>query len=505
LITGNLQRGGLKLEAVPDLIGRCRVYGTLTGECVGITHDSRQVQPGMIFAALRGTRTDGAVFTDQAIDNGAVAIVGCGLDLLSRRVPYVEVDAPRMAMADIACALYGFPTRRMKTVGVTGTNGKTTVTFLIRDILRAASLRPGLVGTLRYEVGERLIPSSRTTPESPVLQQMFDEMLRCGCDSVVMEVSSHALVQERVRGIDFDVSVFTNLTQDHLDYHRTVDEYFQAKSRLFARGKLAGKDTRMVVNIDDAWGRKLALRGGSGGLLLTYGMQPEARVQAQEISASVEGIRFRAITPWGDAEIKIPMLGRFSLSNALAALATGGALGIDFETMAHALQQVEPVPGRLERIPNDRGVNVFVDYAHTPDALENVLKSLGEVTGGRLISVFGCGGDRDRMKRPSMGGVSTRHADVTILTSDNPRSEDPGMIIAEIAEGCENRGSVHRIPDRREAISEAISLASPGDCVLIAGKGHESVQVIGEESIRFDDRDVAREVLDNMDRGQRGF
>ncbi len=505
MITGNLERGGLKLEAVPDLVGRCRVYGTLSGEFIGVTHDSRQVRPGTIFAALPGTRTDGAVFTDQAIEKGAVAIVGCGLDLLSRRVPYVEVEDPRCALADIACALYGFPTRQMKTVGVTGTNGKTTVTFLVRDILRAAGFRPGLVGTLRYEVGDRMIPASHTTPESPLLQQMFDEMLRAGCDSAVMEVSSHALDQERVRGIDFDVTVFTNLTQDHLDYHHSIDRYFQAKARLFARGGLAGKDTRMVVNIDDAWGRKLALRGGSGGLLITYGTQPEARVQAEDVSVTVDGIRFRVVTPWGDAKLKIGLLGRFSLSNALAALATGGALGVDFDVMTHALQQAEPVPGRLERIPNAQGINIFVDYAHTPDALENVLKSLREVTGERLISVFGCGGDRDRLKRPAMGAVSVRHADYTILTSDNPRSEDPGIIIAEIAKGCENLGCVSQIPDRRAAILEALSLAEPGDSVLIAGKGHESVQVIGEESLKFDDREVTREVLDEMDRGRRGF
>ena len=505
MITGVLHGGGLRLDAVPELLGDCRVTGTLQGECVGVAYDSRDVGRGVIFAALEGRRASGESFVEDAVKRGAVAVLGCGLQLRKRRVPYIEVPDPRRGMAEIACALYGYPSRRLKVVGITGTNGKTTVSLLVRDMLRAAGMRPGLVGTLRYEIGERKVPAQRTTPEAPDLQRMLDEMVRSGCDSLAMEVSSHALAQHRVHGVEFDVAVFTNLTHDHLDYHHSMDEYFESKALLFQPSGYARRQTSLVINVDDAWGRKLALRGGSRNNLVTYGTWPEARVRADAVQMDLRGIRFTVHTPWGAREIKLNLLGRFNLLNALAALAAGGALGLDLDALVHALQQAEPPPGRLEPIPNARQLHVFVDYSHTEDALESVLRSLREMTGGRLICVFGCGGDRDRMKRPRMGSVSARYADVTVLTSDNPRDEDPAAIVREIGQGCAAAREVHQVIDRREAIALALQTAQAGDAVLIAGKGHETVQEIGEERIPFDDREVVREILDALDRGQKGF
>jgi UDP-N-acetylmuramoyl-L-alanyl-D-glutamate--2,6-diaminopimelate ligase len=505
LITGIKQSGGIRLDAVPELLGDCRVTGNLKGECVGVTYDSRTVNQGVIFAALEGLQTTGESFVKEAVKRGAVAVLGHGLSMKGRQVPYLEVPDPRRSMAQIACALNGNPSRHLKVVGITGTNGKTTVSFLVRDILRAAGCRPGLVGTLRYEIGDRKIPARRTTPEAPDLQQLLYEMLRAQCDSVSMEVSSHALDQYRVDGVDFDVAVFTNLSHDHLDYHRSMDAYFEKKALLFQTSAYAGPHTTRVINLDDPWGRKLALRGGSRGNLITYGKCPEARVRAESIEMDLHGTQFMAHTPWGTGKINLNLLGLFNLQNALAALAAGGALGIEFPVLVHALQQAEAVPGRLETIPNAQRIDVFVDYAHTEDALDKVLGTLREMTDGNLICVFGCGGDRDHMKRPRMGEVAARHADFLVLTSDNPRSEDPDAILREIMPGCRAAREVRSIVDRKEAIAEALGLARPGDTVLIAGKGHETVQEIGEERVPFDDREFARELLDEMDRKQRGF
>lgn len=496
--TEPMSRPGLALAELPDLIGPCKVRGTLEGVCTDIAFDSRQVQPGMVFAALPGEHTDGAMFIDEALKRGAVLVLGENLKRWRRRVPAIEVANARRAMAQVAAAVHGHPSTRLQTVGVTGTNGKTSVACLVRDVLRDAGHRPGLIGTVQYEIDTRTIPAARTTPESADLQRLLAEMEGAGCGHVVMEVSSHALSGERVRGVDFDVAVFTNLSQDHLDYHRTMDAYFDAKSRLFVDGGCGGPDMHRVINIDDTWGRKLALRAGSNGKLITYGTCREARVRAECVVVDAQGIRFWLISPWGEVEMQLPLLGRFNVLNALAAIAVGGVLGISLEDIAVSLLHAENAPGRMESIANDHGILAFVDYAHTDDALAKSLSTVRELTEGQVICVFGCGGDRDRMKRPRMGEAATRRADVVILTSDNPRSERPEDILADIVTGCRDEAEVVTLVDRREAIFEAVQRARPGDVVLVAGKGHENTMQIGKKQIRFDDRDELRAALDGL-------
>jgi UDP-N-acetylmuramoyl-L-alanyl-D-glutamate--2,6-diaminopimelate ligase len=383
----------------------------------------------------------------------------------------------------------------MEVYGVTGTNGKTTTTFMIRAILTHAGRTPGLIGTIRYEIGGRVIPAIRTTPEAPDIQYMLDQMVRHGVRSVAMEVSSHALSQKRVWGIDYDVAVFTNLTRDHLDYHGDMSRYFAAKAGLFWSLGQIEKRGAAAINIDDPWGMALASTNGLKGELVTFGTHPGAAVRAEGVA--FDGLRssFRFRSPWGDADVELGMPGRFNVSNALAAMAACGARGVDPDLMAEALRHAGPVPGRLEPVPNVRGLQVFVDYAHTDDALTNVLGALRELTPGRLIVVFGCGGDRDRTKRPLMGAAASELADAAIVTSDNPRTEDPAAIIREIAAGMPAGGRHEEIPDRAQAIRRAIEMARPGDTVLIAGKGHESCQEMASRTIPFDDREVARRCL----------
>ena len=353
----------------------------------------------------------------------------------------------------------------------------------------------GLIGTVRYEIGERVIPASRTTPEAPDVQFMLDQMVRSGCRSAVMEVSSHALVQKRVYGCDYDVAVFTNLTRDHLDFHKTMDQYYQAKTLLFrSLGQLHKKATA-VINIDDPWGMELASTNGMNAGLVTYGVHPSALVRAEDIELSARGTSFQFISPWGESTVLLPLYGRLNVSNALAAMSACAALGVDVPAMVRALGGMPPVPGRMELIPNAQGVFAFVDYAHTDDALQNALSTLSELKQKRLIVVFGCGGDRDKSKRPLMGAVAAQYADHAIVTSDNPRSEKPEAIIQDIVEGM-GSGTVHDVvPDREEAIARAIGMAQPGDIVLIAGKGHENYQEFGKTIIPFDDRDVVRRYL----------
>ncbi len=489
---------GFPLAELPEVIGPCKVRGTLTGSCRDIVFDSRQVRPGMIFAALPGEHADGADYIDDALKLGAVLILGENLKRWRRKVPAIEVPDARVAMARIASAVHGHPSRRLTTVGVTGTNGKTSVTCLVRDILRGAGHRPGLIGTVGYEYGARSIPAARTTPESADLHRLLSKMEQAGCGHAVMEVSSHALSGKRVHDVDFDVAVFTNLSQDHLDFHRSMDAYFEAKARLFTDRYGGGPKMHRVINVDDAWGRKLALRAGSAGKLITYGTFPEARVRAESVEVDAQGIRFRLISPWGEAAIQLPLLGRFNVSNALAAIAVAGVLEVPLEDIAASLARAENAPGRMESIANAHGILAFVDYAHTEDALAKALDTVRELTDGRVICVFGCGGDRDRLKRPLMGRACSKRADVTILTSDNPRSEDPEAIAQDIGRGCCADAEVELILNRRNAIREAVERARPGDVVLVAGKGHESTMQIGKKQFRFDDRDELRDALDAL-------
>ncbi|MFO1490611.1 MAG: UDP-N-acetylmuramoyl-L-alanyl-D-glutamate--2,6-diaminopimelate ligase [Kiritimatiellia bacterium] len=465
----------------------------------GVTHDSRNVHPAFAFVALKGARQDGMQFLGQALDRGAVLVVAEEPCPVPRGVAFVRVADARAALARLSCALQGNPASYLEVIGITGTNGKTTTSYLCHAMLASDGRAPGLVGTVEYRMGERLIPASRTTPEAPELQSMLREMVRSGGHSVAMEVSSHSLCQHRVEGIDFDVAVFTNLTQDHLDYLGTMEAYFEAKAGLFRSLGRGEKKGRAVVNIDDPYGRRLAGMVGPNVDVVSYGFDPAALVRAESARLSAEGTDFRLVTPWGTAQVRLPLLGRFNVYNALAAVAACGSLGVPFAFLQHVLENAPAVPGRLERIACPRGA-IFVDYAHTHHALENVLQTLRELQPRRLITVFGCGGDRDREKRPLMGRVARQLSDVTFLTSDNPRREDPLAILRQIEAGFEGRGGYTVEPDREAAIAAAIALLEDGDILLIAGKGHERMQEFATGQAPFDDRDVARRLIARLHR-----
>ncbi len=492
---GQLCDEAMRIETILQVIQPMTVKGPRQADIRGIACDSRQVRPDYLFVALRGTREDGAKYVEDAIQRGAVAIVSEHNDWARRDITHIRVEDARRAVAEIACAFHDHPSARLEMVGVTGTNGKTTTTFMIRDILRAAGRKPGLIGTVMYEMGARCIPANRTTPEAPDLQSMLAQMLTAGCSSAVMEVSSHALEQKRVWGIDFDVGVFTNLTRDHLDYHVTMERYFGAKTLLFRGLGQMEKRAAAVINLDDAWGQQLANTGGGWSSLVTYGFHPGALVRAVNVELGPQGSSFTIESPWGSAGVRLGLMGRYTVSNALAAFAACATRGLRPDFIAGVLAQFHSAPGRLEPVPNRRGLQVYIDYAHTDDALSNVLTTLREVAPRRLIVVFGCGGDRDRSKRPRMGGVAGLLADVSILTSDNPRSEDPAGILREIAAGMPDGARFETIPEREVAIARALEIARDGDVVLIAGKGHENYQEFARTVIPFDDREVARRLL----------
>ena len=461
----------------------------------GLACHSRAVRPGYVFFALPGTRVNGHSFIDDAVRRGAVAVVGEEPGGGPVAVPYIRTAFARRSLAEAACRFFGHPSRALKVTGITGTNGKTTTAYLLRDLLRRAGHRPGLVGTIQYEIGARRIPAARTTPEAHDLQDLLSAMVREGCDHAVMEVSSHGIVQERVRGIAFDVGVFTGLTRDHLDFHGTMQSYFDAKAQ-FIRTVGTEKDgASVVISLDDAWGRRLAADPDLSARKVTYGRDPAADVRAVDVDLTAAGARFRAVTPWGEQGVDLPLTGGFNIDNALAALGAAGSLGCGLAEAAAGLARAVPAPGRMERIPNQRGVLVVVDYAHTDDALAKVLQATREVVRGRLIAVFGCGGDRDRGKRPRMAAAAGHWSDFVVVTSDNPRTEEPEDIFHDIEAGFEAGQRFTRIPDRHAAIAYALRLAVEGDGVVIAGKGHEAYQEIGRTMKPFDDREVVRELL----------
>ncbi len=473
------------------------IRGSRIVEIQGVTHDSRQVRAGWLFAALPGRRANGLDFVPDAVRRGAGAIL-CERfpSQLEKTISLLRVPQVRPVLADLAEAFYGQPALRLRLVGVTGTNGKTTIAFLTRAIFEESGVDWGLIGTIEYRMGERVIPAGRTTPESTEVQRYLAQMVQAGCAGAVLEVSSHALDQVRVRGRLFDVAVFTNLTQDHLDYHGTMENYFLAKRRLFTdlgKGEKAGV---AIINADDPYGRRLVEDPEILVPKLSYGLGISCMIRADAVESDCEGSRFRVITPWGEGEVKIHLPGLYNVYNALAAIGVGGALGISLEAILSGIRSVRQVPGRLEPIPNRRGIQVFVDYAHTEDALSNVLRTLRPLTRGRLVVVFGCGGDRDRGKRPRMGAVAARYADHTVLTSDNPRREDPEAILAEIRAGMPPDTAYEIIVDRAQAIRAALDGAKPGDVVLIAGKGHETFQEFANRMVPFDDREVARSFLE---------
>ena len=484
-----------------DLLARlpaARLTGEATAEINDVTHDSRRVSAGSLFVAIRGLVTDGNQFVDQARKKGALAIVSEAPPRPGG--PWVQVEDARLALAVLSAAALGDPAEKLRLVGVTGTNGKTTITHLIDAVLRTAGEKVGLLGTIHYRIGDRLTTAVRTTPESSDLQALFREMVDAGCQNAVLEVSSHSLELQRVHGCRFAVAVFTNLTRDHLDFHGDMDRYFEAKRHLF--DTLLREDGRAIINADDD--RAAELRAASRAPVWTYGLAPAnggARerpdLHADDIHLSLEGSRFVASTPRGPVEIHSPLLGRFNVSNLLGALGASLALGIGKDEAASGLASLPGVPGRLERVNAGQDFAVIVDYAHTDDALKNLLETVRELRPKRIITVFGCGGDRDRTKRPLMGAVASRLSDSVIVTSDNPRSEPPEAIIEEVRRGmAPGRGAeVLSIVDRREAIARALEMAQPGVAVVIAGKGHETSQTLRDRTVPFDDRQVVREIL----------
>ncbi|MEA3211425.1 MAG: UDP-N-acetylmuramoyl-L-alanyl-D-glutamate--2,6-diaminopimelate ligase [Chthoniobacter sp.] len=484
----------MKLEALLKDVARVSTSGSLDREVSAIAYDSRRVKPGSVFVAMKGEKVDGAQFIDNAIGVGAEAIVS-ETGLAHPRATSIVVPDARVALADLAANFYQHPARHLKIAGVTGTNGKTTTAFLIKHICEAAQLRCGLIGTVRYEVGERILPAARTTPESLEVQELLWQMRSAGCKAVAMEVSSHALVQARVRGVEFDAALFTNLTQDHLDFHQTMDAYFEAKAMLFSGLAAQKKKGKAVINLDDRYGAQLINRFRNELPLIIYGVGAQAEFRASNVRIDFNGTSYQLDARGKSYLVRLPLIGHFNVHNSLAAIAGAFAMGVDVRTAVLSLANATAVPGRLEAVPAQRQFRVFVDYAHTDDALLNVIKTCRELNPARLIVVFGCGGNRDKTKRPRMGAVVDQHADHAIVTSDNPRKEEPLAIIDDIKPGM-RRGQYEVIVDRREAIFKAIAMAEPRDIILIAGKGHETYQEFADHTSPFDDVAVAREALE---------
>ncbi|MFA5264575.1 MAG: UDP-N-acetylmuramoyl-L-alanyl-D-glutamate--2,6-diaminopimelate ligase [Opitutaceae bacterium] len=473
------------------------VRGDLDRPISGLAMDSRRVVPGNVFFALPGLRSDGSSYIDEAIGRGAVAVVTIRLPLVSHsKVTFIQVADPRAMLARAAQRYFKFPDRDMQVVGVTGTNGKTTVTYLLKHLLNGSE-KVGMLGTISYDLGVRSVPSFKTTPESLDIYGMMAQMRDAGCRSAVMEVSSHGIDQNRMLGMQFSVAVFTNLTRDHLDYHKTLDSYFEVKTRLFTGG-VGRVPPIAVVNLDDPHGEKLVARLEAehpGVRVVTYGENSKATVRAEQVSLGFKETSFLLAWPDGSVAVDSPLIGRYNVSNLLAAIATAWVLGRDPVAIVSKLGAFKGVPGRMDRIEAGQSFNVLVDYAHTDDALRNVLGMLRSITPGRLLVVFGCGGNRDRTKRPLMVNAVQSVADHAFATADNPRSEGLPRIFEDMRQGVFAPGKITWIDDRRRAISLALDMAKPGDCLLIAGKGHESYQEFGDTVIPFDDRQVVRELI----------
>lgn len=491
-------------------------------EVRGVACDSRKVEEGFLFMCIAGFNFDGHAFIPEAIKRGArVLVVERDIKPLAcarqgEGITIIKVPNTRYALGLLGSKFYGCPSRKLRLIGITGTNGKTTTTYLVRQIFTETGKRTALFGTIAYQLGDKVLPASTTTPQSLELQWMLKKLVEDGFESVVMEVSSHALALDRVAGCEFDIGVFTNLGRDHLDFHKTMENYLEAKTKLFRVLSQPSKEysqKRAIINIDDPYGEhiikntkvspleKNSLCGASGVKILTYGIKQEADIRAYDIRSSVEGLRFNVATPLGKTPIFLQLLGKHNVYNALAAIGVGISEGIGLNEIREAIAKAKKVPGRFERIDCGQPFNVVVDYAHTPDALKKVLETARELAGGQVIVVFGCGGERDKTKRPLMGEVAATYSDIIILTSDNPRSEDPLEIIKEIGAGIKKFKSSREyliIENRLEAISKALSLTRNGDLVLIAGKGHEDYQIVKDKRISFNDKDVVKKLLDNL-------
>jgi UDP-N-acetylmuramoyl-L-alanyl-D-glutamate--2,6-diaminopimelate ligase len=478
-----------------------------------VSHDSRRAGAGSLFVAVRGGLFDAHKFVPQVIAQGAVGVVSeleaaqaktqlaesqSGSEPVPAEFAWIQVENVRRAMALAAAEVHHHPSRELQLVGITGTNGKTTTAYLIASIPEAAGEPVLMTGTVEYRIGSERRKADRTTPEATDMQRMLRQAVELGCRTAVMEASSQAMDFHRCDALEYAVAVFSNLTRDHLDYHKTMENYWYAKQRLFD-GRLGTRPRTSVVNVDDAYGVELAQRLKREGLqVVTYALKADADVTARDAEFSLEGMKFNLRTPGDEREFRSPLVGPPHIYNTLAAVASGLALGYSLDVITRALEKCTGAPGRFERVPHGGDFAVVVDYAHSDDALLNVLRTAREVTTGKIITVFGCGGDRDGSKRAPMGEAAGSLSDVVILTSDNPRTEDPEQILADAEVGIQKTGKPYRkITDRREAIYEAIAQARSGDLVLIAGKGHEDYQIIGREVFHFDDKEIAREALAN--------
>ena len=480
----------MTLRQLTQSLPRPAISGSLDTDISRITYDSRKVVPGVMFVALRGSKSDGHDYIDTAIGSGASAIVAETAPPENCSIPWVHVADSRRAMALIAAEFYDHPAKKLLVSAVTGTNGKSTTAFIIHHLMNMAQRRCGLLGTMFYDLGGEEHPASHTTPESLELQKYLDRMVDNGCRSVSMEASSHALHQGRVHGMRFDIGVFTNLTQDHLDYHSTLEDYFDAKSQLFQVIADQSKG-QMIINGDDSWGRKLALRFENTGRVLTFGFGVKCDFRASDVRYDLTGTSFQLDAKGKHFLVRSPLIGDFNVYNTLAALAATAGLGANLREAITNVKTTPQVPGRLERISEDHHkVHVFVDYAHTPDAIVNVLKAARALRPQRIITVFGCGGDRDRIKRPLMARAAEQGSDVCVLTSDNPRTEDPLQIMADARNGF-TKDRFIEIADRKDAIYAAIGHAQPGSMVLVLGKGHETYQEINGVKHPFNDCRVA--------------
>jgi UDP-N-acetylmuramoyl-L-alanyl-D-glutamate--2,6-diaminopimelate ligase len=495
----------------PDARGRVADAGRQNTTNQGVTHDSRAVTEGVVFVAIRGQRADGGAFAVDAARRGAAAIVSEAPAPPGIDVPWIQTPDARLALAELAGIFFDNPSHALTVVGVTGTNGKTTSTYLLAAVFDAAGMACGRMGTVTVRVGPAATDerdAAHTTPEAPEVQRFLREMVDNGCKACAMEVSSHALALHRVSGVRFAAGVFTNLTRDHLDFHVDMKQYFAAKRRLF---EMLPAGAPAVINVDDPYGQELA---ASVPNAVTFALQRQAAVRATGIQSTLEGLAFQVETPRGALSIRSPLVGRPNVYNILGVVAATHALGVDPKAIEEGISRLDGVPGRFQVVSSSTDeVRVVVDYAHTDDALKNLLETARPLTSGRLITVFGCGGDRDRTKRPLMGNVASRLSDLVVLTSDNPRSEDPMRIIDEIKRGIvmpAEPGAPQRPttplqvhPERRKAIEQAIRAAEPGDLVIIAGKGHEKYQVTAERTIPFDDVEVAQAALASRRRGSR--
>jgi UDP-N-acetylmuramoyl-L-alanyl-D-glutamate--2,6-diaminopimelate ligase len=494
-----------------------KIIGEIVKEVDGIAYHSKQISKGYLFAAIRGLEADGHQFIEEAIQRGAGVVVSEEARDVSDRT-LILVPHSRQALAKISSNFYGDPSSRLKLIGITGTNGKTTTTYLLESILKKAGCAVGVIGTINYRFGDRITPAPNTTPESLDLQRILWEMAKEGTSHVIMEVSSHGLDLDRVFGCQFDGVVFTNLTSEHLDYHKTLEQYFESKKKLFSDSLVRSRKKRRfaVTNRDDPRGESIVK--GMDLPVIRYGLSSSCDVTADQVASSFQGLSCRLRTPKGDLSIRSKLIGDFNVYNILAAVSVGIGMEVPLETLKKGVEGLEGVSGRFENVTNTRGLHIIVDYAHTHDALERVLLGLRRIVEngiqryGKLITVFGCGGDRDRTKRPLMGEVAGKYSDLAILTSDNPRTEDPLAILEEVEKGFKalplkewpldeiklwrsKRGYL-KVPDRREAIRTAIRLAQPSDTVLIAGKGHEDYQIIGKKRFPFDDRIEAQKALE---------